>query len=98
MAGSLRLSLHPSGALRLSRETLKDQIEQIKTQSGGFRNVDEQSLLEEIKNSPRRDEDVDMQDGDDEVDDTPESRRQALWKGREEMLPQLEYVMVFVAM
>ena len=90
MADPLLLPLRPSVRASPTKDSLKERIEQINKQKGGFRHVTEASLLEEIENEGQSDSDVDMdsEDGEDAV--KPEDRQALLWKGREAMLQQIE--------
>ena len=74
-----------------SKNALQARIAQINKQKGAFRDVTEQSLLQEINNAISSGQDTVMtDDGEDGMDQSPQDRQTMLWKGREEMLKQLE--------
>ena len=92
MATASMLPLQPRSTGRRDRDDLKARIAQIDKQRKGFHNVTEESLLAEIQNSSKDDEDVDMENGDDnEGEDEPADGQATVWKAREEMLQQIDH-------
>lgn len=89
------LPLRPSPPKNGPADSLFSRIIQINQQKGSFRNVTEQSLIEDINSQPTADEDVEFQDVDgegamDESPDDREKRLENLYKGREEILRQID--------
>lgn len=90
MVESLLLPLRAPALRGSTKDSLQVRIGQINNQKGAFRHITEASLLEEINSTNSLDNDVDMDSDGDEVDEKPEDRQAMLWKGREEMLQQIE--------
>lgn len=90
------LPLRPPSGKSDAADSLRARIIQINEQKGSFRNVTEQSVLEEIDAGPPEDADVDMgvDDGDESEDDC-DNRLEKLYKGREEILKQIKYESFF---
>ena len=90
MAGSLLIPLRPSALGSSTKDYLQAKIAQINYQKGAFRHVTEASLLEEISSTGASGSDVEMQSDDGDHESKSEDRQAVLWKGREEMLQQIE--------
>ena len=90
MAEPLSISLRPSAVSSSSKDLLQVKIAQINLQKGAFRHVTEASLLEEINSTGLSDSDVEMDSDDGDHETKAEDRQAMLWKGREEMLQQIE--------
>lgn len=94
------LSLRPFPISDTKPKTLGDFISRVNAQPGGFRELSEDKLRQEVeqqKNAPD-DQDVDMSDEeeDEEADDDDEGNDagdQNLMQGRMEVLQQVEYVL-----
>lgn len=95
------ISLKPK-PLKPSEPTLPTLIQRINLERGGFHNISEESLREEIAEAERTgsrdgnkgaaDEDEeDEEEGGDEEEEEPD-RMKELMKAREEILGQIEYV------
>ena len=92
MAG-ISISLPTSTNVNPEKQSLKYLITRINEQKGGFRNVSEQSLEEEI--AAGTDDDAMFDDetnsrSDEDVEDI-KSKRERVSKAREEMLKQIGY-------
>ncbi len=90
MAEPLQISLRPSAVSSSTKDSLQAKIAQIKLQKGAFRHVTEASLLEEINSTAPSYSDVEMDSDDGDNEAKAEDRQAMLWKGREEMLKQIE--------
>ena len=83
--------LHSPSTRRAPKYQLKTCIDQINKQKGAFRRVTENSLLAEIGNSDKTDHDIEIGDDDyDKGEEKLEDRQALLWKGRHEILDQIE--------
>jgi len=89
------MSSLPLPAQTIRKNTnLEEQIRQIANLRGGVRNVTAVSLKKEIQEAVSLDDEVEAGNIDaenaEEEHETPQSRRETLWKGKQEMLHQLE--------
>ena len=90
MSDPLYLPLRPSNRGVDEEDSLLARIFQIQQQRGSFRHVSEQSLLEEISAKPSADKDVEIGDvEDEEVGEDRDKKVEKLYKGREEILRQV---------
>ena len=91
------LSLQASPVNDPEKQSLQYFISRINDQRGGFRNVSELSLEEEIKAGGGDKailEDDESSDSDQEVEDT-RTKKERVSKAREEMLKQIGYIQRF---
>ena len=87
----ISISLPTSPDFKPEKQSLKYLISRISEQKGGFRNVSEQRLEEEIAAGTDDDAIVDdeaQSDSDEDVEDT-KLKRECVVKAREEMLKQI---------
>ena len=82
----------PEGARKSSLNT---RVIQINAQRGVFRNLTEEALVAEIALQSSGGQDVAMQDEAAGERQKPESKQEVIYKGREEILQQIEYIKIY---
>jgi len=91
MTDNLMLSLHASPKSESDKHSLPFLISRINEQRGSFRNVNEESLQEELCGLEAGQAEGVEDSGDDEEANEDRSRREQLALAREEMLRQVTY-------
>ena len=87
----LKISLQPQPVQDSEHESLQYLISRINEHKGGFRDVTEQSLEDEINNGAEEtviSEDEEIDAGEEQAEDET-SKQEIVWKAREEMMSQV---------